>query len=120
MPQRENQLVGPGKGWEVWVAHSLSPDNGDRGCVQAALLSEQYKLKVVMVDPNLDKRWLPNYGVWLEEWEGQSVLLVSQAPLEMMRDNSSPCLWWLHRHVSSGEEPGFQRDPLPDEGLGID
>lgn len=22
-----------------------------------------------IIDPNLEKRWIPNYGVWVEEWE---------------------------------------------------
>lgn len=26
-------------------------------------------MKVCIIDPNLEKRWIPNYGVWLEEWE---------------------------------------------------
>ena len=41
--------------------------------IQAALLAQQYKLKVILMDPNLDKRWIPNYGVWLEEWQGNNI-----------------------------------------------
>jgi len=40
---------------------------------QAALLAEQHRLKVVLMDPKLEQRWIPNYGVWLEEWQGKSV-----------------------------------------------
>lgn len=36
---------------------------------QATLLAEKHGLKVCIIDPNLEKRWIPNYGVWLEEWE---------------------------------------------------
>lgn len=43
---------------------------GPAGSVMAALLAEQHKLKVVLMDPKLEERWIPNYGVWLEEWQG--------------------------------------------------
>lgn len=46
---------------------------GPAGSVMAALLAQQHKLKVVMMDPKLDERWIPNYGVWLEEWQGMYV-----------------------------------------------
>ncbi len=36
---------------------------------QATLLAEKHGLKVCIIDPNLEKRWIPNYGVWVEEWE---------------------------------------------------
>jgi len=46
---------------------------GPAGSVMAALLAQQHKLKVVLMDPKLDERWIPNYGVWLEEWQGAYV-----------------------------------------------
>lgn len=36
---------------------------------QATLLAEKHGLNVCIIDPNLEKRWIPNYGVWVEEWE---------------------------------------------------
>lgn len=36
---------------------------------QATLLAEKHGLKVCIIDPNLEKRWIPNYGVWVEEWQ---------------------------------------------------
>nr|ATD53301.1 lycopene beta-cyclase [Sargassum thunbergii] len=42
---------------------------GPAGGVMATLLAEKHGLKVCIIDPNLEKRWIPNYGVWLEEWE---------------------------------------------------
>jgi hypothetical protein len=39
---------------------------------QAALLAQQHGLKVVLMDPKLDNRWLPNYGVWFDEWRGKA------------------------------------------------
>ena len=36
---------------------------------QATLLAEKHGLKVCIIDPNLEKRWIPNYGVLVEEWE---------------------------------------------------
>ena len=44
---------------------------GPAGSVMAALLAQQHKLKVVLLDPKMDDRWIPNYGVWLEEWQGR-------------------------------------------------
>jgi flavin-dependent dehydrogenase len=46
---------------------------GPAGSVMAALLAQQHKLKVVLMDPKLGERWIPNYGVWLEEWQGAYV-----------------------------------------------
>ncbi|CAM9414828.1 unnamed protein product, partial [Phaeothamnion confervicola] len=43
--------------------------SGPAGAVMATLLAEKSGLRVAIVDPNLRKRWVPNYGVWLEEWE---------------------------------------------------
>lgn len=43
---------------------------GPAGSVMAALLAEQHQLRVVLMDPKLEQRWIPNYGVWLEEWQG--------------------------------------------------
>nr|ATD53299.1 lycopene beta-cyclase [Undaria pinnatifida] len=42
---------------------------GPAGGVMATLLAEKHGLKVCIIDPNLEKRWIPNYGVWVEEWE---------------------------------------------------
>nr|ATD53302.1 lycopene beta-cyclase [Ishige okamurae] len=42
---------------------------GPAGGVMATLLAEKHDLKVCIVDPNIEKRWIPNYGVWVEEWE---------------------------------------------------
>ena len=53
---------------------------GPAGSVMAALLAQQHKLKVVLVDPKLDKRWIPNYGVWLAEWQGTCVWCASIHP----------------------------------------
>nr|ATD53300.1 lycopene beta-cyclase [Sargassum vachellianum] len=42
---------------------------GPAGGVMATLLAEKHGLNVCIIDPSLEKRWIPNYGVWLEEWE---------------------------------------------------
>ncbi|CAM9625243.1 unnamed protein product [Discosporangium mesarthrocarpum] len=42
---------------------------GPAGGVMATLLAEKHGLKVCIIDPILERRWIPNYGVWVEEWE---------------------------------------------------
>ena len=42
---------------------------GPAGTIMATLLSEQYGLKVALIDPKLYDQWPNNYGVWLEEWK---------------------------------------------------
>eukprot|EP00752_Nemacystus_decipiens_P009155 g8177.t2 len=42
---------------------------GPAGGVMATLLAEKHGLRVCIIDPNPEKRWIPNYGVWVEEWE---------------------------------------------------
>ena len=63
---------GAGASYDVDVAII---GGGPAGSVMAALLAEQHNLKVVLMDPKLDQRWIPNYGVWLEEWQGGSAAL---------------------------------------------
>lgn len=53
---------------------------GPAGSVMAALLAEQHKLKVVLMDPKLEERWIPNYGVWLEEWQGVGCVVCFVSP----------------------------------------
>lgn len=43
--------------------------------MQAALLSEKHDLRTLLIDPALDRGWVPNYGVWLEEWHALDDLL---------------------------------------------
>jgi hypothetical protein len=43
--------------------------------VQATMLAEKHGLRVVVVDPALERAWVPNYGVWLEEWQALDELL---------------------------------------------
>ncbi|CAM9854506.1 unnamed protein product [Chrysoparadoxa australica] len=43
--------------------------SGPAGCVMATLLSTKHGLDVAIIDPNIDETWIPNYGVWVEEWE---------------------------------------------------
>jgi lycopene beta-cyclase len=42
--------------------------SGPAGSTIAALLGKR-GLSVAMLDRNIDKGWLPNYGVWCEEWD---------------------------------------------------
>jgi lycopene beta-cyclase len=38
--------------------------------VSSSLLSQNEKnVRVVLADTNIDKEWVPNYGVWKDEWE---------------------------------------------------
>nr|ATD53303.1 lycopene beta-cyclase [Dictyopteris undulata] len=48
---------------------------GPAGGVMATLLAEKHGFKVCIVDPSLEKQWIPNYGVWVEEWEALDRLL---------------------------------------------
>ncbi len=42
---------------------------GPSGCVMAALLAVKHGLRVLLVDLDPKKPWVPNYGVWVDEWE---------------------------------------------------
>lgn len=69
---------------------------------QATLLAEKHGLKVCIIDPNLEKRWIPNYGVWVEEWESldkdlqvQLDVLVQQCCMSHDRCSSpADVIWW--------------------------
>lgn len=43
--------------------------SGPAGCAIASLLGAGGVLDVVVADKNFDKDWIPNYGVWKDEWE---------------------------------------------------
>ncbi len=42
---------------------------GPSGCVMATLLAVKHGLRVSLVDSDPKKQWVPNYGVWVDEWE---------------------------------------------------
>lgn len=37
--------------------------------IAATLFSKKSKRKVILADKNFDRNWIPNYGVWKDEWE---------------------------------------------------
>lgn len=43
--------------------------SGPAGSAIASLLGADGKLDVVLADQNFDRDWVPNYGVWKDEWE---------------------------------------------------
>ena len=43
--------------------------SGPAGSAIASLLGAAGDLDVVVADPNFDTEWIPNYGVWRDEWE---------------------------------------------------
>ena len=43
--------------------------SGPAGSAIASLLGEGGKLDVVMADQNFDQDWVPNYGLWRDEWD---------------------------------------------------
>lgn len=43
--------------------------SGPAGSAIASLLGADGKLDVVVADQNFDRDWVPNYGVWKDEWE---------------------------------------------------
>jgi len=43
--------------------------SGPAGSAMASLLGAGGKLDVVMADKNYDSSWVPNYGVWKDEWQ---------------------------------------------------
>lgn len=43
--------------------------SGPAGSAVASLLGADGKLDVVVADQNFDRDWVPNYGVWKDEWE---------------------------------------------------
>lgn len=43
--------------------------SGPTGSVLAWRLAHREKLRVCLIDPNMDRPWENNYGVWSEEWE---------------------------------------------------
>ena len=43
--------------------------SGPAGSAIASLLGADGKLDVVVADQNFDTDWVPNYGVWKDEWE---------------------------------------------------
>ena len=42
---------------------------GPAGCAIASLLGSNGKLDVVVANKDFDKDWVPNYGVWKDEWQ---------------------------------------------------
>lgn len=63
----------------------------DAACTpQATLLAEKHGLNVCIIDPNLEKRWIPNYGVWVEEWEAlDKDLQVHEFPRVLYREGAT-------------------------------
>jgi len=55
--------------FDEYVVDTMILGAGPAGMMLAALLAETYGLRVLVCDPNLEKPWPNNYGVWLEEWE---------------------------------------------------
>jgi lycopene beta-cyclase len=43
--------------------------SGPAGCAVASLLGSFKDLDVVVASPNFDAEWVPNYGVWKDEWD---------------------------------------------------
>lgn len=43
--------------------------SGPAGCAIASLLGAKGNLKVVLADQQADRTWVPNYGVWKDEWQ---------------------------------------------------
>lgn len=43
--------------------------SGPAGSAMASLLGAGGELDVVMADQNYDSEWVPNYGVWKDEWQ---------------------------------------------------
>jgi lycopene beta-cyclase len=43
--------------------------SGPAGCAVASLLGSSNDLDVVLASPNFHADWVPNYGVWKDEWD---------------------------------------------------
>mmetsp|Transcript_18268 Transcript_18268/g.24080 ORF Transcript_18268/g.24080 Transcript_18268/m.24080 type:complete len:588 (+) Transcript_18268:216-1979(+) len=48
---------------------------GPAGLVLAAVLAKRHKADVTVIDPNPERPWPNNYGVWIDEWEELERLL---------------------------------------------
>ncbi|KAG5177810.1 lycopene beta cyclase chloroplast precursor [Tribonema minus] len=84
--------------------------SGPGGSVMATMLAEKHGLRVAVIDPALERGWVPNYGVWLEEWEALDRLLDIGLGACLSRTWSvTDCFYGQSHGVPEGERLRIER-----------
>ena len=63
--------------------------SGPAGCAIASLLGSSGDLDVVVANKNFEADWVPNYGVWKDEWEKSNISVHIRQKHNLIKDSIS-------------------------------